>query len=387
MADGADDDQEKSLPASERRLEQAREEGQVPRSRALATALIMMTAIGGMSFAGPLATTSLANLMSRGLTLDHETAFREGAMGARLTELVLQAMVLVVPVGLALALVGAAAYLLVGGILFSPNALQPKFSKLDPIKGIANMFSARGLAELAKTLLEVTLVVIVAGAFVYGHLNDFPRILSAASDGPLKATGELVVFALLAMLGALVVSALVDVPLQIWKHGHGLRMSLEEVKRESRETEGDPHLKARIRSQQRDMAKKRMMQEVPKADVVVTNPTRYAVALKYDEGGQGAPRVVAKGTDLIARRIRELATGAGVPLVEAPPLARALFARAEIGDEVPQALYTAVAQVLAFVYRLRAESAPVAAEPYALDAVEIPPGLDPLEGRPAVTVA
>jgi flagellar biosynthetic protein FlhB len=316
--------------------------------------------------------------MGRGLVFDHDTVFRDAALGERLMEMAGNAALLAIPACIVLAAAGVAAYWLLGGFLFTASALEPKWNRLDPIGGIKRMFSAASLAEVGKNLLEAVLVITVAVLYIWASIGDFSNVLAGSQGAPFASMGGMVLTGLLFVVGALVISALVDVPLQIWKHGHGLRMSLEEVKREMRETEGDPQLKAKVRSAQREIAKRRMMQEVPTADVVVTNPTHFAVALKYDEGRSAAPRVVAKGSGLIAQRIRELATGAGVPIVEAPPLARALFAKAEIGDEIPQALYTAVAQVLAFVFQLRAAAEPVASDPYEIPGVEIPPGLDPL---------
>jgi flagellar biosynthesis protein FlhB len=381
MADGADNDQEKTLPATQRRLEQAREEGQIPRSRTLASALLFVCAGIAMWMAGPLLTHSFGRVMQHGLTFDRDLALGVTPIGSRLLSLTLEAVIVALPLCLVLVIATMAASFLVGGWNFSSKALEPKWTKLNPLTGLSNMVSMPAMVELGKTLVEVFLVLAAVIVYVWVSLDEFPDVLQVGGIGPFNASGHMVMVAFAIVIGVVAFVATIDVPLQIWRHGHQLRMSLDEVKRESRESDGDPHLKARIRTAQREMAKKRMMQEVPKADVIVTNPTRYAVALKYDKTDGGAPQVVAKGIGEIARRIRELGTEAGVPLVEVPPLARALYAKAELGDEVPQALYTAVAQVLAFVYQLRSGGMRTRPDPYTInEAIEIPPGWDPLGG-------
>jgi len=379
MADGAENDQERTLPATQRRLEQAREEGQVPRSRTLATALVFTTAAITLWTAGPFAADGLAALLKRGLAFDHEFVFRDAALGERLGEMVMKGVLIGLPLCLILAIAGIAAFWLLGGFLFTTTMLEPKWQRLDPLAGIRRMFAVEGLTEVGKTLAEAAIVVTVAGAYVWYSLEAFPDVLAGSQGAPFTSTSTIVLTGLFCVVGALVAAALLDVPLQIWKHGHGLRMSLEEVKREMKETEGDPQLKSKIRSAQREIAKRRMMQEVPKADVVVTNPTHYAVALRYEESGQRAPRVIARGAGVLAQRIREIAVDARVPIVESPPLARALYAKTELGDEIPAVLYTAVAQVLAFVFQLRAAREAIAPTAYDMADVEIPPGLDPQE--------
>lgn len=375
MSDASDE--EKTLPATQRRLDQAREEGQIPRSKALASAFILAMAVGAFTFAGPMLAGQLGELLKSGLLFDQKTALSDGAMIERLGSLGLQGLTIALPICLLVTAGALGAPMLLGGFILSPTALEPKWSRLNPIEGIGKMFSKQNFVELSKTIVETIVVLTIVGTYIWSQIDNFGAVLGPSNHGPIARMSEIVLFGLFVVVLAIAATALVDVPLQIWRHHHNLRMTPEEVKREGRESEGDPQIKAKIRSLQRERAKKRMMAEVPRANVVITNPTHFAVALAYDESGGGAPRVVAKGTALTAKRIREIATEAGVPLVEVPPLARALYKHAEIGGEIPQALYTAVAKVLAFVYRLRATTTKLEPSPYEIDDVEVPAELDP----------
>ena len=379
MADGSQSDQERSLPATARRLEQAREEGQIPRSRALASALVLITALLTLWAAGPMVTAGLSRLMAKGLSFDHTAVFGEPAPLERLLESSLHGLMVGLPVCGALTGAAILATFGVGGWNFTTSAWALNWSRIDPIGGLKRMLSLSGLVESGKTLIEVFAVTMVVAIFVWNSLDDIAAILLPSGNGPMAVAVALVRSGFAAMVCVLIASAAMDVPLQIWRHGHGLRMSLDEVKRETRESEGDPQIKAKIRSTQREMAKKRMMQDVPKADVVITNPNRYAVALRYDKHAAGAPRVVAKGVDAIAARIREIARDANVPLVEVPPLARALYAKTAIGAEIPHALYAACAHVLAFVFQIKTESngSLPGRTPYVLTDVDVPVELDP----------
>jgi flagellar biosynthetic protein FlhB len=271
---------------------------------------------------------------------------------------------------------------LLGGWVFTSKPLIPDFGRLSPARGLGNIFSFNGVAELAKMLLEAGTVVAAVSLYVKLNYPSFAALSASAGGAGYAAMGRLVITAFMLIVLALAGSTAVDVVLTLWRYHRGLRMSVQEVKQESRESEGDPQMKARIRNQQRAIARRRMMQQVPRADVVVTNPTHYAVALKYEEGRNAAPVVLAMGMHAIAQRIREVAVDAGVPLVEAPPLARALYTHCDLGREIPQPLYTAVAQVLAFVFNLRRHDSRMSREPYELDNVDLPPlppGLDPME--------
>jgi len=259
----------------------------------------------------------------------------------------------------------------------SAKPLQPDFSRLSPLKGLGRIFSANSLVELFKAVAKSLLVGGVAAWVIWSSREDVLALMHAPSPAALVEALSLVARSCVLIIGSLLVVVLIDAPWQIWSHLKKLRMSREDVRQEHKESEGDPHVKARIRQQQRSMARRRMMAAVPGADVVVTNPSHYAVALKYQEGEMEAPTLVAKGTGLIAARIRQLASENRVPILEAPPLARALHHHVEIGQEIPAVLYTAVAEVLAWVFQLRTWSAGQGREPRRPTNLPVPPGLDP----------
>jgi flagellar biosynthetic protein FlhB len=345
-------DEERSLPATPRRLEQAREEGQVARSRELGTSLVLMTAASVCWFLGPDVASGLSAMVRAGLVFDHATALDTSRMLLRLDASAWHGLMLVLPWFALLAAAAIAGGIALGGWLFATDSLSPDFSRMSPARGLKQMFSAQALAEMGKALLKAALIISVTGWLLWENRDLLMTLGSFSPEGGMASAAHLMAVTFLVLAGCTALVAAVDVPLQLWKYAKGLRMSLEEVKRESRESEGDPQMKARIRSQQREAAQRRMMDEVPKADVVVTNPTHYAIALSYRDGHR-APRVVAKGQNLMAQKIREVAAQNGVPLLEAPPLARALYRHAELGADIPWQLYEAVALVLAWVMQMR----------------------------------
>jgi flagellar biosynthetic protein FlhB len=347
-------DTERELPASQKRLDEARERGQAPRSRELTTALLLLGGGATMLASGPGIMQDARAFLRAGLTISRERAFDTGAALEGLGHLVWQGFAPAAPVLAALFVIALAAPVGVGGWIFSTTPLAPDFSRLDPAKGLGNMFSMRSLAELGKAVAKVALIGIALGWLVWRDREAFVAPLAAVPADALAGAGGLIARDFVWMAAVLLVIAAFDVPLQLWQHARGLRMSRDELKREAKESEGDPQIKSKIRARQREAARRRMMSAVPKADVVVTNPTHFAVALAYNADRMRAPRVVAKGADEVAARIREIAQENGVPLLEAPPLARALYAHAEIESEIPAALYNAVALVLAWVYQLRA---------------------------------
>lgn len=379
MADSDQSSQERTLEPTARRLEEARREGQVPRSRHLAHLLML----GGAAFAlfllaDPLL-ADLRALVARGLAFDAASVRDPARMTARLSEIAGQGMLAVAPVLLMLLGAAFAAPLAVGGWLFSPQVAAPRFDRLSPLKGVGRMFSVIAMAELGKVLLVSVLLAAVGFGYISTHVEDFASLAQMGLGAALAHFGMLAGVAFLLMVATLGAAAAIDVPLQIFQHRKQLRMTPDQAKRESKESEGDPHLKAKIRSAQRDMARKRMMAAVPKADVVVTNPTHFAVALKYMEGRHRAPVVVAKGVDAVAEKIKELARENSVPQVEAPPLARALYQHVELGSEIPGTLYSAVAQVLAYVFQLQRYASGSGPRPTEPRDIEVPKGLDPLE--------
>ncbi|MEW5889720.1 MAG: flagellar biosynthesis protein FlhB [Pseudomonadota bacterium] len=370
-------DLERTEPASPRRLEKAREEGQVPQSRELSTFLVLMVGVGTLWLAGGWFAGQAAAIVRRGLTLERAAAFDPNAMVQGLAALAGEAMLLLAPLFVAVVIAALAGPLSLGGFNFSPKAFQPDFSRLDPLNGFSRVISMESLGELVKAMLKAVLVSGVAAWVIAAHRDDLFALLGQPLDTALAALGRTILASSLAIIAAMALIAGADVPFQLWQYHKRLRMTREEARQEHKELEGDPQLKARIRSQQREIARKRMMAEVPKADVVVTNPTHFSVALKYDAATMRAPRVVAKGRGEVALRIREIAAQAKVPLLEAPPLARALYRHAELGDEVPGALYTAVAEVLAYVYQLNHYLSHGGLPPRAPEQLSVPAELDP----------
>ncbi len=346
-------DLEKTEPASPRRLEKAREEGQVVRSRELATFIMLMAGVAGLWPLGGMLGRTLDTVMRQSLRFEPATAFDTSRMLSRFANVVWESLLAFLPLLLLFGVAAVAAPLLTGGWTFSTKALAPNFGRMSPFSGLGRLFSVNSLAELIKAIAKSLLVGSVAAWVVWHRLPDAIALMNAPVREALLHMLDMVLRCCLPVVLSLLVVAAIDVPWQFWQHFKKLRMSKEEVKQEFKESEGDPHIKGRIRKQQRAMARRRMMAEVPKADVVVTNPTHFAVALRYEEGRMGAPRVVAKGSDEVAARIRALAAEHRIPLMSAPPLARALHRHVELNHEIPAGLYTAVAEVLAWVYQLK----------------------------------
>jgi flagellar biosynthetic protein FlhB len=373
-----DSELEKTEPASPRRLEQAREEGDIPRSRELGTCTLLLAAGAGMWMTGDNMVRELNRMLAAGLTLEREQAFDFNLLLMKIGMRLVDVLIAFAPLAGILVLVALASPMLIGGWMISGKALMPKFSRLNPMSGLGNMISVRAGVELIKAILKTILIGAISWIVVKSQIEPMLALLVE----PLKTGGAHVATLLLTgfiMIAAgLAVIAMLDVPYQLWHYANKLKMTREELRQEAKESDGDPQIKAKIRQMQREMARRRMMQEVPTADVVVTNPTHYAVALKYADGAMRAPKVVAKGADEVAAKIRELAAEHGVPLLEAPPLARALHKHTDLGDEIPAALYTAVAEVLAYVFQLRAYRKSGGVRPKEPKNVAVPPELDPL---------
>jgi flagellar biosynthetic protein FlhB len=373
----ADDAQDKQLPATERKIRKAREEGQVARSRDLGhfTALGVGLAILG-AFA-PELNIWLTRLVAQGLRFDAATIAHPQAMVEHMADLALQMLVLLLPLGLLMALLALAAGLLAGGWNFSMKAMEPKFEKMNPLAGIKRIFSGDNLIQTLKACGLALVLGGVATLYLTLRWSEYTALQGMPLPTALAGGGGLVQAGLLAMAAVLGLFALVDVPLQRHLLLKRLRMSVVELKQELKETEGSPEVKGRIKSKMREMAGRRMLAAVPLADLVVMNPTHFAVALKYDPEGGAAPRVVAKGADLLALRIRDLAKEHRVPVLQAPPLARALYTHCELEQEIPARLFAAVAQVLAWVFQLR--DALAAGQPLDLPPpeVQVPPDMDP----------
>ena len=344
-------DVEKTEPASTRRLEQAREEGQVPRSREIGAFLVLIVAATAFWFVGPWMMQRTTVIFRRGLIIE-EPLFRDPQfMLVRFADLSLDALLSFAPLLLALVVAALVSPFFLGSWNFSLKALNPDFGRLDPIKGLSRLISWSGLVELVKAVAKALVVGGVAFWVLWSERTDIFALFGQSIEVAMSSAGHLLNFSFLMIVMAMLLIVAVDVPFQLWQYYDKLKMSKEEVKREGREMEGDPQIKGRIRQLQREAARKRMMGAVPTADVIVTNPTHFAVALAY-KSGMTAPKIVAKGAGEIALKIREIGAENGVPLLEAPPLARALYRHADIDQEIPSALYAAVAEVLAYVYQL-----------------------------------
>ncbi|WP_213991014.1 flagellar biosynthesis protein FlhB [Sodalis sp. dw_96] len=351
MAD--DSDLEKSEAPTAHRLEKAREEGQIPRSREMTSVLMLLTGLAVLWMGGEALARQLSAMMAQGFRFDHGIISDDRNILFQVVSLLKQTIWALLPVFIGLVIMALAAPTLLGGIMFNPGSIKFDLTKLNPLPGLKRLFSSQSLSELFKAVLKSLLVGWVTGYYLWYH---WPRMLHLVMEPPVTAMGdalELIAVCLLMIILSLTPIVAFDVFWQIWSHNKKLRMSRQDIRDEFKEQEGDPHVKQRIRQQQRALSRRRMMSDVPKADVIVTNPTHYAVALRYEDGKMSAPRVIAKGAGEIALRIRELGENYRIPTLEAPPLARALYRHCDIGQSIPTTLYAAVAEVLAWVYQVK----------------------------------
>ena len=348
-----DSDQEKTEEPTSKRLDDAKKKGQIARSREFNTFAMLISSAALLLILGKQMGNGLLNIMRTQFQISRVVIFDPTSPIIHLKQVMMDGVTLIAPFLAAMVVVAILAPLLLGGWVFTWEAIAPKFEKLDPLKGIGRMFALHGLIELGKALLKLVLIVIVSIVLSKRFLGELTGLGAEPLEQAIAHSLDILGFSFLILCASLIVVAAIDVPYQLWDHSKKLKMTLQEIKDESKESEGSPEVKARQRRVQMSMAQNRMMSEVPKADVIITNPSHYAVALKYDQHSGGAPQLVAKGTDLIAAHIRSLATGANVPLVASPPLARALYYSTELNKEIPKGLYLAVAQVLAYVYQLK----------------------------------
>jgi flagellar biosynthesis protein FlhB len=371
--------QDRNLPASQRKIDKARKEGQVARSRDLGHLGVLGLGIALLAVAGPWLTEASGRLLTAGLRFDATRLASPEAMVELLVEQGTQLLWLLAPLFGVVMVAALLSGVLAGGWNFSWKALEPTWEKVSPIAGFGRLFSLMQLTTTLKACLLALVLGVVGALYLGQHWMDHAALLSMPLPTALTEGAGLVMGGLLLMLVVLALFALVDVPLQRALLLRRLRMSVEEMKKEFKEVEGNAEVKAKVKLKMRELASRRMLQEVPQADLVVMNPTHYAVALKYDETTMAAPRVVAKGADLVALRIRDLAREARVPVLQAPPLARALYTHCELDAEVPARLFTAVAQVLAWVYQVREALArgDAARAQAAAPTPEVPADLDP----------
>ena len=345
--------QERTEQPTERRLQEARKKGQVPRSRELNTMLSLLFASIALLLLGGGISQSIMRISADGFSVSREMAFDASQLPFQFMYMASQTLLALSPFMAVMLVAALAGPLLMGGWSFSLETISFKVEKLNPIKGLARIFSLKGLVELVKALAKFVLLL---GAAILVFFTIDQQLLSLTSMSPKAAGVEAVtvlVQVLLILSATTILIVALDVPFELWNHQKQLRMTKQEIKDEMKETDGNPQVKQRIRTVQRQLAESRMMEDVKTADVVITNPTHYAVALQYLDRPGSAPRVVAKGKDLTALRIRAIATEHDIPLFEAPPLARALYRSTEIGHEIPHVLYMAVARVLAYVFQLK----------------------------------
>lgn len=372
--------QDKNQPATPRRLQKARADGQVPRSRDLTHLAVLGGGLVLLWSTLPWAFERLRGAMREGLRFDAVTVREPQRMLERLADALQLALGYYLPLGLAVIAIAVIALVAAGSYALSAKPLMPDWSKIGLLSGMKRLFSRQQVVEVLKLLAITAMIALIGALYVESHIGAFASLLLRPLDAALAQTGEWFVIGVAWMLAVVLLVALVDVPLQQYLYRHQLRMSLQEVKDEHKETEGNPLVKSKRRQRAREIAYGQSVRRVPEADVVVMNPTHYAVALRYDERTMAAPHVIAKGTDLLALRIRDVARDARVPVLESPMLARALYAHTELDHPVPAALFTAVAQVMAYVYRLRAAlkgQGPMPKPPRP----EVPVELDPLHGH------
>ena len=370
MAD--DSDQEKTEEPTAKREEDARKKGDIARSKELNTVVVLMVGSMMIWMTGDRIIQGMWKVMEGAFTIERSSLFDplETVNGLQLA--MQDALLFVAPFLAAMVIAALAGPIAMGGWSFSAEAFTPKARKMNPIEGFKRMFAMRSLIELVKSLLKFGLVLGIMALLVNNYLSEFIYLSRLPLEDALLRASDVMTLAFVVLCASLLLVVAIDVPFSLWEYKKKLKMTLQEVKDEMKQTEGRPEVKGKVRQLQQEMSQGRMLEAVPQADVIVTNPTHFAIALKYEEGGNGAPIVVAKGADLIAANIRNIAVGHGVTLVSAPPLARALFFTTEIDQEVPKGLYLAVAQVLAYVYQLKMATEKRWKEPEAPSDISIP---------------
>ncbi len=367
-----DDGQERTEQPTQKRLDESREKGQIPRSRDLTTMSVMLVGGFGILMLGDGMVQKMFDLLRSSFTLRREEIFDTSLLYERFVAAVSLGIDMLFPLFMVLLFAALLAPMALGGWSFSLQAIGFKWEKLDPIQGLGRVFGWKGVVELLKALAKFALVAAVAGWLLWMHFEELLGLGQETVEGGLSHMTSILFWSFIILSASLVVIAAVDVPFQLWDHTRQLRMTHQEIKDEYKQSEGSPEVKGRIRNLQHEIARRRMMQQVPKADVIITNPSHYAVALKYDQARMGAPRVVASGTEMVALRIRAIANEHHVPIVEAPPLARALYYNTELEQEIPAGLYLAVAKVLAYVFQLQMHQNSSAPQPKPLDEDDLP---------------
>lgn len=348
-----DSAQEKTQEATPKKREDSKKKGQVPRSRELTTTLLLFGGAAAFMLSGEGFFSGLTDILTRSFTISRAQIF-DPYMPYNATLIAgMDGLATLVPIFVLLSIVAFAGPIAIGGWSLSPESIAPKLDRIDPIKGMKKVFGPNGLIEVVKSLAKFVLILGFGLTALYFRFDEVSQLGLRGTGPALAEAGSIIMDIFIYSAAATLVIAAIDVPYQLWSHSKKLRMSFQDIKDENKQQEGSPELRGRVRSMQQELANRRMMEEVPKADVVITNPTHYAVALVFDSDTMSAPRVVAKGADEVAMHIRELATSHGVAILSAPPLARSIFNTTKLNREIPPGLYVAVAQILAYVFQLK----------------------------------
>ncbi|WP_374355011.1 flagellar biosynthesis protein FlhB [Chitinimonas sp.] len=372
-----DSDLERTEDPSPRRLEDARNKGQIARSQELVTFAVVAAGMATVFAQGDQIYAALKAVMIDNLRFDQGTLADQGQLALHLYRACHDALLAILPLlGITVA-AAVLASIMLSGWLFTFEPLTPNFGKLNPANGLGRMFSVRSLVEMGKAILKSGLIGGIAALTIWHERDQIIQLIAMPPFQSLLYVWHLLRFTMALVVGSMLIIVLIDVPFQLWDYHRNLRMTKEEVRQEAKESDGDPQVKAKIRQLQMQAARQRMMSEIPKANVVVTNPTHYAVALRYDDKKMSAPKVVAKGSFLLAERIIELGREHQVPILRTPPLARALYHHADLGDDIPSALYNAVAEVLAYIYQLNHFRRHGGIEPSLAAKLPVPEELDP----------
>lgn len=345
--------QERTEQATPKRVIEAREKGQVARSRELSTMAVLMGSAIGLLLVGEYIADGLKRIMSSNFSVSRSDIFDMKTGPEFLLHGIENALQVITPFLFIVFTIAILSPLVIGGWNFSVEAMMFKWEKLDPIRGIKRIVSVRSLVELIKALFKFAIVLFVSILLIWLNIDKMLFLSKLDALTSISKLSLILIWAFMIISSAMIVIALIDVPFQIWDHSRNLKMTRQEVKEEHKQTDGSPELKRHLRERQRELTRRRMMSDVPKADVIVTNPTHYAVALKYDHEKMAAPRVVAKGKDLVAFQIRNIAQTSNIPILSAPPLSRALYFSTKVGQQIPDGLFLAVAQVLAYVFQLK----------------------------------
>ncbi len=368
----SDDAQEKSQEATPKKKEDSKKKGVVVRSKELNTVVLLLLSSGMILFSGNLIVEKFSEIMRKSFILEREVIFDVSFLVQYLKDIVLDGFYLLIPFAVILFFATLVSGSVLGGIQLNLGSLKPKLERIDPIKGIKKIISIKGLMELVKAMLKFVIIVSFSLLFIYFNYENILSLSFKSFNTSIVEAFEIIAFGFVSISASTIIIALVDTPFQIWNHNKQLKMSMQEVKDEMKNTDGNPEIKSRIRRVQQEMARKRMMQAVPDADVIITNPEHYAVALKYNKESSGAPVLLAKGCDFIAQQIKAVAISHEIEVVELPPLARAIYHTTKLNKEIPSELYVAIAQVLAYVYQIDNSKKGLCKRPKKLKEIVIP---------------